>query len=139
MPPQTSVFLIGALVNACLVLAVLTIGWKAAFFIAVVTPIFAWLEGMLPFLPFIFPVAAGNVVFVSAVFLLKNYRMSGFTIAVCLKGASIYGAFYMLFSLVVFPSGVRNAILLIMSWPQIVTAAVGVLLAVAIAGRIPKV
>jgi len=54
LPPQTSMFLIGSLVNLCFVLAVLKIGWKSGLLIALVTPVFAYVEGMLPFLPLFF-------------------------------------------------------------------------------------
>ena len=64
IPPQVSMFLIGSLVNACLILAVLKVGWKSGLVVACITPVFAWLEGMLPFLPFIIPVAVGNSVLV---------------------------------------------------------------------------
>lgn len=64
VPPQVSMFLIGSLVNMCLVLAVRTINVRAGLITATVVPVFAWLEGMLPFLPFVFPVAAGNTAFV---------------------------------------------------------------------------
>ena len=73
VPPQVSMFVIGSLVNACLVLAVWSVGRKAGLVVACVTPVFAWLEGMLPFLPFIFPVAAGNCAFVLAVGALRRH------------------------------------------------------------------
>jgi hypothetical protein len=138
MPPQTGMFIIGSLVNTCLVLAVLLIGWKPAVIVACMTPLFAWLEGMLPFLPFIIPVAVGNIVFVTAVFLFRPYHLTGWVLAVCLKCVSLCGAFYLLFSIMDFPPFIRASIFLMMSWPQLVTASMGILLALAIAERIQK-
>lgn len=136
MPPQISMFLIGALVNACLVIAVLHVGWRAGIVVACVTPVFAWLEGMLPFMPFIFPVAAGNTAFIMAIWILKKYGLPGVCGAAVIKAAAIYGAFYMLFGCVTFPGAVRHMILLVMSWPQIVTAIIGGLLGYVIIKRI---
>lgn len=137
IPPQVSMFLIGSLVNACLVLAVLCAGRKSGLVVACITPIFAWLEGMLPFFPFIFPVAVGNCAFVMAVSMMRPIPVLGLTAGAALcKAAVVYGAFYGLFSFVEFPDAVRHMILLVMSWPQIVTAAAGCLLAYAIAKRL---
>ncbi|MDN0046295.1 hypothetical protein CJ260_09850 [Megasphaera sp. ASD88] len=138
IPPQVSMFVIGSLVNACLVLAVWSVGRKSGLVVACVTPVFAWLEGMLPFLPFIFPVAAGNCAFVFAVDGLRRFRAAGLAGAALCKAAVVYGSFYVLFSYVEFPAAVRHMILLVMSWPQIVTAAAGGVLAYVIAKRLPR-
>ena len=61
IPPQVSMFVVGSLVNACLLVAVLLIGRRAGLVVAGCTPVFAWLEGMLPFFPFVFPVGLGNL------------------------------------------------------------------------------
>ena len=54
IPPQVSMFVVGSLVNACLIVAVLLIGRRAGLVVAACTPVFAWFEGMLPFFPFVF-------------------------------------------------------------------------------------
>lgn len=136
IPPQVSMFLIGSLVNACLVLAVLKIGWKSGLAVACITPVFAWLEGMLLFLPFIIPVAIGNSVFVGAVYRLRVYKLMGLYGAAICKMAVLYGAFYLLFGCVEFPTAVRHMILISMSWPQLVTGVLGGTIAYRIAGRI---
>ena len=136
IPPQISMFLIGSLVNACLVLAVLKIGWKSGLVVACITPVFAWLEGMLPFFPFIFPTAIGNSVFIGAIYLLRTYRLLGLYGAACCKMAAIYSAFYVLFGCLEFPETVRHMILMSMSWPQLVTGVLGGTIAYRIAKRI---
>ena len=136
IPPQVSMFLIGSLVNACLVLAVLKIGWKSGLIVACITPVFAWLEGMLPFLPFIIPVAVGNSALVGAVYRLRAYTLWGLYGAAVCKTAVLYGSFYLLFGCVEFPPAVRHMILLSMSWPQLGTGVLGGTIAYRIAGRI---
>ena len=93
IPPQVSMFVIGSLVNACLVLAVWSVGRKSGLVVACVTPVFAWLEGMLPFLPFIFPVAAGNCAFVFAVDGLRRFRAAGLAGAALCKAPSCTALF----------------------------------------------
>lgn len=136
LPPQTSMFLIGSLVNLCFVLAVLRIGWKSGLLIALITPLFAYLEGMLPFLPFIFPVALGNGMYIAACWLLKRWKIPGICASAFIKAAAMYTSFYLLFSFVAFPEMVRHMILLVMSWPQIITAVLGGISAYIISKRI---
>ncbi len=136
IPPQISMFLIGSLVNACLALAVLKIGWKSGLVVACITPVFAWLEGMLPFFPFIFPTAVGNSIFVGVIYLLRAYRLLGLYGAACCKMVAIYSAFYILFGCIDFPETVRHMILMSMSWPQLVTGVLGGTIAYRIAKRI---
>lgn len=76
IPPQVSMFVVGSLVNACLIVAVLTVGRRAGLVVAACTPVFAWLEGMLPFFPFVFPVALGNSFYVWAA-----WRLGGLALA----------------------------------------------------------
>ena len=97
VPPQVSMFLIGSLVNMCLVLAVRTINVRAGLITATVVPVFAWLEGMLPFLPFVFPVAAGNTAFVFLVGRAGEHKPQLF-LAAPAKALVLYGAFHLLFS-----------------------------------------
>lgn len=125
IPPQVSMFLIGSLVNACLVAAVYLVGRRAAVFVAAVTPVFAFFEGMLPFFPFILPVAIGNSIFIVAIYALRRYGLLGIYGAAICKAVAMYGAFYGLFSFVAFPPAVRHMILLTMSWPQVVTGVLG--------------
>ncbi|ERT61664.1 MULTISPECIES: hypothetical protein [Megasphaera] len=129
LPAAVSLFLIGSLVNACLVVAVLRINAAAGYMTACITPVFAWVEGMLPFFPFIFPVACGNCAFVFAVALLKNSGLKILYVSAFIKMLVLCGAFFLLFSCVSFPETVRQAIFFAMSWPQLVTGIAGITLA----------
>lgn len=136
IPPQISMFFIGTLVNACLILAALCVNRKAGLVVACATPVFAWLEGMLPFLPFIIPVGAGNIALVVAVGSFRSRPWTGLVAAALCKACVAYACFYVLFSFVEFPTAVRHMILLVMSWPQVVTALAGGVLARAVARRL---
>lgn len=138
IPPQVSMFVIGSLVNACLALAVLKINWKSGLAVACITPVFAWLEGMLPFPLFIIPTAIGNSVFIGAVHIWHAHvhtQIGLYGTAVC-KMIAIYSAFYVVLGWFDFPITVRHTILISMSWPQLITGALGVTIAYRIARRI---
>lgn len=129
MPPQFSFAFIGVLVNACLITAVLAVDLRAGIVTACVTPFFAYIEGMLPFLPFVVPVALGNCVYVLLAWLGRKHSLLGFSVAALGKAATLFLGFYVLFAAVAFPPAMRHTLLFIMSWPQVVTglggAAVG--------------
>ena len=93
VPPQISLFFIGSLVNACLVIAVLRTDLKAGSVIAVAAPIFAYFEGMLP-LPFFIPVVAvGNLIYVVFIWALQQYGLRKLYIAAFLKPLFYSAAF----------------------------------------------
>jgi len=125
IPPQVSMFVVGSLVNACLIVAVLTVGRWAGLVVAACTPVFAWLEGMLPFFPFVFPVALGNSFYVWAAWRWQRYGLPAFCGGALGKAAILYGSFYLLFACIAFPPAVRHMLLFAMSWPQVVTGVIG--------------
>ncbi|WP_296827309.1 hypothetical protein [uncultured Megasphaera sp.] len=128
IPPQVSLFLIGSLVNACLITAVLTIDRRAGFVVAACTPIFAWLEGMLPFFLFVFPVAAGNSVYVYCAWRWQRYGFPALAVGALIKALVLYALFYLLFAGIEFPPVLRHLLLTAMSWPQVITGVIGALL-----------
>lgn len=139
VPPQISLFFIGSLVNACLVIAVLRTDLKAGSVIAVAAPVFAYLEGMLP-LPFFIPVVAvGNLVYVVFIWALQQYGLRKLYIAAFLKAIVLFGGVSLLFALVQVPPKITHMILFAMSWPQIVTGIIGLVVGYAVSQRLKKV
>lgn len=139
VPPQISLFFIGSLVNACLVIAVLRTDLKAGSVIAVAAPIFAYFEGMLP-LPFFIPVVAvGNLIYVVFIWALQQYGLRKLYIAAFLKAIVLFGGFSLLFALVQVPPKITHMILFAMSWPQIVTGIIGLVVGYAVSQRLKKV
>lgn len=128
IPPQLSMFLIGSLVNACLITAVLAVDRRAGFVVAACTPVFAWLEGMLPFFLFVFPVAVGNSVYVYSAWRWQRYGLSALMAAALAKAVVLYALFYLLFAGIEFPPALRHLLLTAMSWPQIITGVIGALI-----------
>ena len=131
IPPIASIFLIGSLVNASLLISAQMIGWHSALCIAILAPLVAYAQHMLPVPLFILPVALGNIGIV-AVFLILLSR--GWFIALISGAVSkaliLYGSIsWLLSSFVKLPPKTVSAMLFAMSWPQFVTAVVGGFLA----------
>ena len=63
-PVFLSTFVIGALVNACLLIALQATGLGSALLIACITPVVAYFQQLLPIPVFILPVAVGNSLYV---------------------------------------------------------------------------
>ncbi|HMM21837.1 MAG TPA: hypothetical protein PKA10_14055 [Selenomonadales bacterium] len=128
--PVMSTFLIGSLVNACLLVALETVGLSAAMAVALIAPVAAYLQQLLPVPVFIVPVAAGNVILV-LIFraLIAKGRWAAIGVAALGKTAFLYGAFAWLLSFIQINPKMAAGILAVMSWPQFVTALLGGLLA----------
>lgn len=130
IPVFLSTFLIGSLVNACLLVAVETVGFKPALVIVFVAPIIAYFQQLLPLPVFIIPVALGNAIYIGV--FSKGKRWSswlGICIATLSKMVFMYTTFSWLLTLIAIPPKLVTSLMLVMSWPQFVTGVVGGILA----------
>jgi len=95
--PQINQFFVGPTVNAILLLTVYLSGVKWAVLIGVLTPVLAFLSGVLatPMAPFIPFIALGNLIYISIFALLKN-RIKGEVIGVLLGSTAKF--FFLYFS-----------------------------------------
>lgn len=139
LPPFFTTFIIGSLVNACLLIALETAGFGAATAIAVVAPVVAYLQGLL-FLPvFIPPVALGNLLYI---LLFRAGLARGRAVAIGLsaagKAAFLFAAFAWLLTLISVPANLAAGLMFAMSWPQLVTTVAGGILATIVRRRIAK-
>jgi len=130
IPVFFSTFLIGSLVNACLLVAVETVGFRLALLIAIIAPIVAYLQQVLPLPIFIIPVALGNVLYIG-VFTIGRRWYSGLQIGVAAfsKTLFMYATFSWLLTLIAIPAKLAIGLMFVMSWPQLVTGIVGGILA----------
>jgi len=137
LPAVMSVFFIGSLVNACLLIAVDCAGIKSAITIAILAPIIAYFQQLL-FMPiFIMPIAIGNILYV-LIFTLKGKWSYWLAVgmAAVIKTSFLYASFLWLTAFIAMPSSVIKGIIFIMSWPQLVTAGLGGFIAFIIIKRI---
>ena len=137
VPPFFTTFIIGSLVNACLLIALETAGLGAAAAIAVVAPVVAYLQGLL-FLPvFIPPVALGNLIYVLLFKAgLARGRVLATLAAAAGKAAFLFAAFAWLLTLVSVPATLAAGLMFAMSWPQLVTTVAGGILATVVCRRL---
>jgi len=138
IPPFLSSFIIGSLVNACLLVAAEKAGFWSGFFIAMIVPIAAYFQMMLPIPVFIIPVALGNLAYICLFLFAGKWwgRLTGITLAALGKAGLVYAAFTWLLSFIAIPTKIAAGIMLAMSWPQLVTGVVGGLLASIVVKRI---
>ncbi|NLB42909.1 MAG: ECF transporter S component [Clostridiales bacterium] len=129
MPANISQYVVGSLVNLCLIVAAVTLGIKGGAVIAIVAPIIAFLQGFTPFAMLVIPIALGNLVLVVAVALLyKKSMILAFVTGAIAKLVALYIGVV----LIVLPFFLPNApaqLQLAFSWPQLVTASIGGVLA----------
>ncbi|MGI6128494.1 MAG: hypothetical protein ACOYEO_00190 [bacterium] len=134
MPKPVSVFVVGSLVNATLIVAAGTVGILGGVIISVVAPIVAFLQGHLaPILPLIPIVATGNAIIVIFYALIQK-RGSGLGVIVgsLSKSGFLFVAVRVLFRVVTLNPPVIQALSFSFSWPQLVTALIGGWLATAV-------
>ncbi len=137
VPPFFTTFIIGSLVNACLLIALETAGFAAAVAIALVAPVVAYLQGLL-FLPvFIPPVAAAHLLYVLIYkTLLARGRIAATLSATAAKTAVLFAAFTWLLTFINVPPKLAAGIMFAMSWPQVFTGIMGGVLATIVVKRL---
>lgn len=137
IPTTVSMFLIGTIVGLAMVMATWRYGTTSGLIIAWVTPVVAFMQGMLPFMPFIPIVGLGSSVFVLLAYVMKG-RNSILAAIICAlgKAAVLYGGFTILFMGIHIGGPIRTAILFSMGWPQLVTGVLAVLFAALIDRRV---
>lgn len=139
LPFFLSTFIIGSLVNSCLLVAAVINGRNSAFLIAVAAPIIAFFQQMLPLPILIVPVAIGNILYIWLFLkLIRWRRWQCISISAIGKAAFMFGTFSGLMLLVDLPPQIAAGLIFVMSWPQLVTAAIGGVLALEITKRIQR-
>ncbi len=140
-----STIVIGALVNLALYVSAATVGWRGSIFVAILTPAVAALQNHLPH-PLLIPfVAAGNLALVIGFELVERRSNStlrmgtGVAVASVLKTAALYCLVVLLFVPAILPGlglpeqkvmGMTAALKLSFTWPQLVTALIGGVVAI---------
>jgi hypothetical protein len=137
LPPFFTTFVIGSLVNACLLVALETAGLGAAAVIALVAPVVAYLQGLL-FLPvFVPPVAVAHLLYVLIYkTLLARGRLAAVGLATAIKAAVLFLAFTWLLTFINIPPKLAAGIMFAMSWPQVFTGVMGGILAIVVSRRL---
>lgn len=135
---QFSQFIVGPLVNACLIIAAAYTGLAGGAVVAVVSPFGAILTGAaipLPFAPFI---AGGNFVLVLVFFLLKKKPLAGIASGAVLKFGFLWASVNLFVWMMSIPAAKAVILIASFSWPQLVTAVIGGILALLVLMALDK-
>lgn len=137
LPPMVGMFLIGSLVNMTLIVAVKNAGMMSALLMSCLLPIVAFFQGQLA-IPIVVPVVAlGNIVLVLCCQQFWHNKL--LWLAPLLKTAVLYIGTFLVLKCFVIPAPVATMILFVMSWPQIMTAVIGLILARQLMKKLPLV
>lgn len=130
IPPLVSMFVVGTLVCTCLLVALWRYDLKSALIIAWATPIVAFMQGFLPIVFFVPIVGIGNTVYIWAAEHFKD-KNRGYALGTAVLGKTIVllVGFALLFAMISVPDTMKKAVLMAMSWPQLITGTLGFLLA----------
>ncbi|HZK35095.1 MAG TPA: ECF transporter S component, partial [Bacillota bacterium] len=142
MPANLSQYIVGSLVNLSLIVAAVIVGMEGGLVISVVAPLIAFFQGFQPNLIMVPMIAIGNIVLVVVVATLyRKNKLVALASAAILKFIALYIAVVKI-ALPVFladsPDAMKAALSLNFSWPQLVTAAIGGVLALAVMPLIKK-
>ena len=139
LPPVLSTFVVGSLVNTCLLVALEMTGFYPAAVIALAAPVVAYLQQLLMLPVFIIPVAIANVVYLGLFRTGMIWgRWQGIVLAAIGKTTFLYFAFTWLLTFIAINHRIAAGMLFVMSWPQLVTALAGGVLATIISKRLAR-
>ena len=134
LPPLLSIIVIGTMLNAIMVIAVRYASLTSAIIISAILPLFAFMQGHV-IIPLMIPVIfLGN--FVLVLVCDKFWGKGIIIIAPVLKTVTLYMLSRVLFSMLGLQNKVVDAILLGMGWPQLITAILGIILAMQLEKRL---
>lgn len=136
LPPMFSMFLIGSLVNMALILTVLYCGRGIAILTGCLLPLAAFFQGQLAIVFLIPLVAIANVVLVVLVDYLWQWRRL-LWLAPLVKALILYGGVMFIIEMFQITAQTAAAISFVMSWPQLITATTGLILAGYVDKKIP--
>ncbi|MDY4788349.1 MAG: ECF transporter S component [Bacilli bacterium] len=153
--PLVGQIITGSIVNLLLILSTMVVGLTSGITIAIISPVMAYvLTGKPPFPVFIPFVAIGNVVLVLITgYFFRKYLEKNQKQDIALKsGVLVLGAFakfatlYLLIVVLAMnylvpdiKEAQKNALTLMFSWPQLLTATIGGILALSLTKPISKV
>ncbi len=135
---QYNNFVVGPLVNASLLIAAATVGIWGASAIAVLAPIGAMLTGASMPVPFVPIVAVGNLIIVISFYMLRKHKVAGIAVGAVLKTGFLTAAVMTFVGIMNMPDKKESALMFSFTWPQLVTAIVGGIIALTVIKALEK-
>ncbi len=127
LPPLVSLFIFGSIVNACLLIAAETTGLKGALFVAFFTPFYSFLQQSMPMPAIFLPVAiVTNLVYVIVYsYLFRKNRVVAVVTTVLARMSALSVMTFWALRVLALPQEQALVLQMLLSWPQVVTSAVG--------------
>lgn len=136
LPGPITMFLIGSLLNMTLILAVCYTGVMPTSIIGILLPIVAFMQGQLA-IPFMIPiVAVGNIVYV--LYCRKFWQGKFLWLAPFIKMVILYVGSLWVIHMLHLPEKTAAILSFMMSWPQLITGLLGIILARIMLKKLPK-
>ena len=136
IPGPVNIFFVGSLLNMVMALAIWRTQTRWAAVIGLLLPIGAFFQGQLPIALMMPVVAIGNAVFTLATGALGSDRRA--YLAPFLKAAVLFVGTQLVLRIFDLPVPMAKMLTFMMSWPQIVTGCLGILLAQILLLRLPR-
>lgn len=127
LPGLLTMFVIGSVVNMCLVLTVWVSKLQYALLSCAILPLLAYLQGQLAFLPMWPVVFAGNAILVLVAAKRSDWKLLVF--GPLLKTIVLWAGTGLVLELLHLNGALARLMLTMMSWPQLLTALIGIGLA----------
>lgn len=121
LPFFVSVYIIGSLVNACLLLALESSGLRGALVLAGAAPVVAFFQQMLPLPLLVFPVAAANTAYLLGYRAFREKTVTAVWVATAAKFILLYLTIAAAASFLDLPKQFTAALSLLLGWPQWIT------------------
>ncbi len=134
LPWLVTMFVIGTVVNMCLVLTAQLSGIRLGMLSSLLLPLLAFLQGQLPLLPMVAVVFAGNFALVLIAARLKSWRL--LVVGPLLKTLTLWAGTGVIIAIVGIHGSLALALQWMMSWPQLITSLLGIILAILIRTRL---
>ena len=137
IPVVVSMFVIGPVVNASLLLTVESAGWRLALLTACIAPVVSFMQQALPVPALIIPVAAANIGYAGGYALVRGYnRQLAIITAVAVKFVALWFCAEYLLELLELPGIMIDILRNMMGISQIVTGVAGGILCVVLIDRL---
>jgi hypothetical protein len=127
---------VGPLVNMMLIITVLLVGTIPAIVIGCLTPLVAFLVGIMPLMPVVPFIMVGNAVMVLLFSLTRSKLTDYGALALGAYGKFAFLAFSVRYLLILFVPQVPPRLVAALSLPQLYTALIGGLIAIILAKRL---
>ena len=133
---------VGSIVNACLLIAVATVGLRGAAILSFLAPFTSLISNHAPIaaalLPFAPVIVVGNFVYAAIFYyMMKKNKIAGVALGSVAKFGILYVGVTVFLSLMSFPK-FAAVLLVLFSWPQLITALIGGFIALTVIKRLEK-